>query len=80
MAFFRSEEHKKNPGTHSLVLWVLIVSLVALFAWANVYRVDQTTRGTGSVISSSRVQVIQAVDGGVLKSLKVKEGDIGRCQ
>ena len=76
MAFFRSEEHKKNPGTHSLVLWVLIASLAALFTWASVYRVDQTTRGTGSVISSSRVQVIQAVDGGVLKSLKVKEGDI----
>jgi membrane fusion protein, adhesin transport system len=38
--------------------------------------VDQATRGIGAVISSSRVQVIQAVDGGVLKSLKVKEGDI----
>lgn len=76
MAFSGYEDHKKKGITQSLVLWVLIASLAALFAWSFFYRVDQTTRGTGSVISSSRVQVIQAVDGGVLKSLKVKEGDI----
>ncbi|WP_243688712.1 HlyD family type I secretion periplasmic adaptor subunit [Geotalea toluenoxydans] len=39
------------------------------------YRIDQSARGAGTVIATSRVQVIQAVDGGVLKSLKVREGD-----
>lgn len=68
--------HKKHGGTHSRVLWVLIASLAVLFVWAYLYKVDQTTRGMGSVISSHHVQVIQAVDGGVLKSLKVREGDI----
>jgi adhesin transport system membrane fusion protein len=66
----------KDRGGNSLVLWVLIAGLFCLFGWAAVYRVDQSTRGMGAVISSSRVQVIQAVDGGVLQSLKVKEGDI----
>lgn len=70
------DAQKKGLRNYSLVLWVLIVGLLGLFGWASVYRVDQLTRGTGSVISSSRVQVIQAVDGGVLQSLKVKEGDI----
>lgn len=73
----RSDDAPKTRlVAHSLVLWVLIVGLLVLFGWAAVYRVDQATRGTGAVISSSRVQVIQAVDGGVLQSLKVKEGDI----
>lgn len=71
-----SHESQENSNTHSLVMWVLIVALCVLLAWASIYRVDQTTRGTGSVISSSHIQVIQAVDGGVIKSLKVKEGDI----
>lgn len=60
---------------HSLVLWVLVVALVVATVWASRYRIDQTARGLGTVIASSRVQVIQAVDGGVLESLKVKEGD-----
>jgi membrane fusion protein, adhesin transport system len=69
------QEHLVSAKSYSVVLWVLLAGLAALVVWAAVYRVDQTTRGVGSVISSSRVQVIQAVDGGVLKSLKVKEGD-----
>ncbi|WP_243373689.1 HlyD family type I secretion periplasmic adaptor subunit [Geotalea sp. SG265] len=62
-------------GSHSLILWVLIAALVATGFWASRYRIDQTARGAGTVIATSRVQVIQAVDGGVLKSLRVREGD-----
>lgn len=75
MRFEQGADLRGKTGTHSLVLWVLLAGLGVLFVWAFVYRIDQTTRGVGSVISSSRVQVIQAVDGGVLKSLRVKEGD-----
>lgn len=70
---FHEISEDSNPS--SMILWILVATMVALFIWASVYRVDQATRGSGSVISSSRVQVIQAVDGGVIKSLKVKEGD-----
>ncbi len=75
MGFEQGADLRGKTGTHSLVLWMLLAGLGVLFVWAFVYRIDQTTRGVGSVISSSRVQVIQAVDGGVLKSLRVKEGD-----
>ncbi|WP_321491904.1 HlyD family efflux transporter periplasmic adaptor subunit [uncultured Desulfobacter sp.] len=60
---------------YSMVLWVLILGFTAAVAWACYFQVDQTIRGMGTVIASSRVQVIQAVDGGVLKDLNVKEGD-----
>ena len=60
---------------YSVVLWILVAGLAAVITWASVYRIDQVTRGVGTVIASSRIQVIQAVDGGVLKSLKVREGD-----
>lgn len=63
-----------GPG-YSIVLWMLIAGLIAAVVWASVYRVDQVTRGVGTVIANSRIQVIQTVDGGVLKSLKVREGD-----
>jgi len=59
----------------SALLWTFVVAFIFLLAWAHYYEIDQTTQGMGSVISSSRIQVIQAVDGGVLHALKVKEGD-----
>ena len=60
---------------YSLVLWVLVLGCAAVATWAFHFRIDQTTRGTGTVIASSRLQVIQAVDGGVIRELTVKEGD-----
>lgn len=73
-------QHASQHGTtslsgHSLILWVLVFACATTVAWASIYRIDQTARGAGVVVASSRVQVIQAVDGGVLASLKVREGD-----
>ncbi len=61
---------------YSLVLWILILGICAGVAWAYSFKIDQTTRGVGTVITSSRVQVLQAVDGGVIQDLNVKEGDL----
>ena len=75
MDSIQDHHYSSTKNSHSFVLWTLAVGFVLVLIWASVYRVDQNTRGTGTVISSSHVQVIQSVDGGVLKSLKVKEGD-----
>jgi len=58
--------------------WVLLVTIVAVLLfgfWASQSEIDQITRGQGEVVPSSRVQIIQAEDGGVLTSLPVNEGD-----
>ena len=57
-----------------LTLWVAVVCLIALTAWAALTEIDQVTRAQGQIIASSRTQVVQAVDGGVLRELKVQEG------
>src|SRR3954469_15184592 len=59
----------------SILVWSLIVVVAALVAWAHYSLIDESTRAGGSVITSSRVQVIQSVDGGVLEQLRVHEGD-----
>ena len=40
--------------------------------WANL---DQITRAPGSVIASSKTQIIQSQEGGTISDLLVKEGD-----
>ena len=73
-----NKEIKEDMSEHerpSKVLWVLVAAFFAIVIWSYFYRIDQVVRGPGTFIATSRVQVIQAVDGGMITSLKVKEGD-----
>lgn len=59
----------------SVVVWLLALTVAGLAVWAGHAVVDESARASATVIASSRVQVVQAVDGGVLEQLKVREGD-----
>lgn len=67
------ESFHKRP--YSIVLWVIALGVLVFVIWASLFHIDQVARSTGEVIASSRVQIIQSVDGGVLEVLNVKEGD-----
>jgi adhesin transport system membrane fusion protein len=56
------------------VIWGSALTIASFLVWASWAEIDQITRATGQVIASSRNQVIQAPDGGVLAALPVKEG------
>ncbi|MDP2832604.1 MAG: HlyD family type I secretion periplasmic adaptor subunit [Pseudomonadota bacterium] len=58
-----------------LLLWASITTVAGFLIWANWAELDTITRATGQVIVSSRNQVIQTPDGGVLESMLVREGD-----
>ncbi len=57
-------------------LLLIIAFLVVAFVWADTAVVDEVTRGEGRVTPSSREQVIQSLEGGILSELLVREGDI----
>ena len=57
-----------------LTMWVAMLGLLVLTVWAGVTEIDQVKRAQGQIIASDRTQVIQAVDGGVLRKLLVQEG------
>lgn len=58
-----------------LLRWIAGIAVV-LFIWAAFAQVDEVTRGVGKVIPSRQLQVVQAVDGGVVSEIAVKEGQI----
>jgi adhesin transport system membrane fusion protein len=60
----------------SLVVWVVAALLAAMLAWAWFFKLDEVSTGTGKVVPSSREQMIQSLEGGILVDLKVREGDI----
>jgi membrane fusion protein, adhesin transport system len=66
-------EHQ--DGTRK-ILWVSIAIVAIFVVWAAYAELDQVTRATGQVIASSRSQIIQSTEGGVLQKLRVKEGAV----
>ncbi|MCL2916992.1 HlyD family type I secretion periplasmic adaptor subunit [Shewanella litorisediminis] len=64
------------PTSHRLTIWALTSLIFAFLIWAYFAELDQVTVGTGKVIPSSQIQVIQSLDGGVLQELFVREGNI----
>jgi adhesin transport system membrane fusion protein len=59
----------------SLVRWSLVLT-AALIVWAALAEVDEVTKGDAKVVPSRQLQVIQALDGGVVTDIRVKEGDV----
>jgi membrane fusion protein, adhesin transport system len=60
---------------HILVL-TSAAAIIGFIVWANWAEVDQITRAQGQVIASSRNQVIQELDGGIVDAMLVKEGSV----
>lgn len=71
-----SPYHEPPLPRASIVLWVIALGLAAFLAWAWTFKLDEVSTGSGKVVPSSKEQTIQSLDGGIVKELKVKEGDI----
>lgn len=59
----------------SRIVWVFVALLVSLIIWSYFAVVVEVTTGTGKIIPTSREQVIQSLEGGIISELYVKEGD-----
>ena len=60
----------------SMVVWLSAATVIVFLIWAFFAWVDEIVRAEGSMISSSRPQIIQNLEGGILAELAVGEGDI----
>ncbi|MCR9275381.1 MULTISPECIES: HlyD family type I secretion periplasmic adaptor subunit [Mameliella] len=70
-----SAQLSKDIKGPSLTIWLCAGSVWAFIIWANFAWLDEIVRGDGEIISSSRPQIIQNLEGGILSELLVKEGD-----
>ena len=68
---------EKYVGKTGDIILVVIVSFFIIFVvWANLASLEKVIRGDGKVIASAKNQIIQNLEGGIVKAIFVKAGDI----
>jgi adhesin transport system membrane fusion protein len=68
----------RTPKTSRMLLVTTIALLAAGTAWAHFAILDEVKRGDGRVIPSRQMQVVQSLEGGIVDSILVQEGDTVR--
>ena len=77
--FLRAARAAQIADSHPFAgssLLLLLAFLLVSYLWASRAALDEVTRGQGAVVPSSKEQVIQSLEGGILAELAVHEGDI----
>lgn len=65
---------QKAPIKSKAILWIILGVITLLIIWANFAHVDELARGSGKVIPSKQVQVVQNLEGGIVSDILVQEG------
>lgn len=53
-----------------------VLGLLVLLVWAWFFKLEEVSTGTGKVVPTSKEQIVQSLDGGILTKIHVKEGQI----
>lgn len=64
----------RTPRTSRVLLIAGVGMLVAFLVWGAVFTIDETIRGTGKAVPVSSVQVLQNLEGGIVETIHVREG------
>lgn len=67
---------QQEPLRARSLLRLAAAALLVLLIWAAFAKIDEITRGEARVVPTSQIQIVQSVDGGVVETLLVKEGQV----
>lgn len=71
-----SDDGAARLRSSSRLVWLLAALFAVALGWAWLAKLDEVTTGTGRVVPTSREQVIQSLEGGILTKLSVRQDDI----
>ncbi len=66
---------QKTPIHSKMILWIMLTAVAWLIIWASFAEIDELARGTGKVIPSKQLQVVQNLEGGIVEDILVDEGE-----
>ncbi|WP_368184270.1 HlyD family efflux transporter periplasmic adaptor subunit [Aestuariibius sp. HNIBRBA575] len=71
-----SEHLEEKTRGASVIIYLIGATVLVFLIWAKFAPIDEIVRAEGEMVSSSRPQIIQNLEGGILAELLVHEGSI----
>ncbi|MEX6502536.1 HlyD family type I secretion periplasmic adaptor subunit [Pseudomonas zhanjiangensis] len=65
-----------TPWFSRITIWITGACLLSAVAWAHFAVLDEVTTGQGKAIPSSKIQVIQNLEGGIVNAIYAREGQV----
>lgn len=68
-------EETANPTIIRLTMATISLAIIAFIAWAGVTNINEVARTPGEVAPQGFQQVVQHLEGGIIREIKVREGE-----
>jgi len=72
----RAAAELRTPRTSRMLLGATLALVAVGLIWAHFAVLDEVKRGAGRVVPSRQMQVVQTLEGGIVESILIEEGDI----
>jgi adhesin transport system membrane fusion protein len=71
----QAAQQQEPANVATWTVYLMLIALVVALAWSALAQVDMITRTDSRVVPVGREQVIASLEGGILRELKVREGE-----
>ncbi len=71
----KAAHQERAPNMAWTLLFIILLILLSGYYWAQQAILEEVTTGSGRVIPSSQMQVVQTLEGGIVGKILVQEGD-----
>lgn len=66
---------RRSSGWVFAVLLSLLLIVGCVLLWASLARIEELARATGRVVPSGQARVVESLEGGIVRDIRVREGD-----
>ena len=65
---------EKQLRNANIILYSICIFWIVILVWANFATLEEVTKAQGRVVASSKIQVIQNLEGGIIKEILTRTG------
>ncbi len=70
----KEAEMAESTPRATWAIYLMLLIVLAVIGWASIARVDEVTKAEGKVVPDGREQIIASLEGGILRTMMVREG------
>ena len=69
------ERDRKGARRESAIIWLCVITVVAVVVWMSVAELARVVRAQGRIVTATRTQIVQNLEGGIVVAIAVEKGD-----